>query len=260
MSGGPIVFKGTDVVFTINQDHGKAKPDLNAIAKEVDRNRQAFAHLAAKFALSMPHPEDVSYIVESPPATKADEDLLTRSLAVALDKMRDERDAAIRTHEDLARTIGGVAARCLSPYAYSQAPNAIDRLEALEKEIGRLRAVTETAKVAADLATFRTELQRELGETAKLVEGPRNLGPPVPPPRGELFHTAISTDIDRFHDGKLETDYLSDFERDYGVTTTHALRLLCRNMKGRGFHVFPPCGNVGPDGRCLGHPIERAAP
>jgi len=71
-----------------------------------------------------------------------------------------------------------------------------------------------------------------------------------------MMHAAVSVDIDRFSDRKLEKDWLPLFEKNGAASTVAELREHCRQMRAKGFEVFPNavCDNHRPDGTCAGHP------
>jgi hypothetical protein len=70
-----------------------------------------------------------------------------------------------------------------------------------------------------------------------------------------MMHAAVSVDIDRFSDRKLEKDWLPLFEKNGAASTVAELREHCRQMRAKGFEVFPNavCDNHRPDGTCAGH-------
>lgn len=70
------------------------------------------------------------------------------------------------------------------------------------------------------------------------------------------FHTAISVDIDRFPDGKLFAEYGPIFAKA-GATCAEDIRRMCRQARGRGLDVFPPCDHVDARGHCAGHLEEE---
>lgn len=72
---------------------------------------------------------------------------------------------------------------------------------------------------------------------------------------GETIHMAVSVDVDRFPDRKLERDYLPMF-RQIGCTNAGDIRTACGRARARGLVVFPPCDRAGVDGRCIGHPSD----
>lgn len=72
---------------------------------------------------------------------------------------------------------------------------------------------------------------------------------------GETIHIALSVDVDRFPDRKLERDYLPMF-RQLGCASADDIRDQCRRARERGLVVFPPCDRAGVDGRCVGHPSD----
>lgn len=73
-------------------------------------------------------------------------------------------------------------------------------------------------------------------------------------------HLAISIDIDRFSDWEIQRRYLSSFVKAGQATTVDEVRVLCREARARGLHVFPPCDQVDERGFCVGHPVEEAGP
>lgn len=76
-----------------------------------------------------------------------------------------------------------------------------------------------------------------------------------------MFHVAISVDIDRHSDARLETDWLSAFRGFVGfdVKTVADVRRVCQWARSCGWDVFPPCDNTGDNGHCLGHPFDELA-
>ncbi len=63
------------------------------------------------------------------------------------------------------------------------------------------------------------------------------------------YHVAISVNIDKIPDELLIRDYAD-------IGSPNMIRQMCVAARERGWEVFPPCDNVGANGRCLGHPIE----
>lgn len=65
---------------------------------------------------------------------------------------------------------------------------------------------------------------------------------------------AQSVDADRFDDDYLERTVLPGVLDANGKRPTPAeFRVACAEARARGWEVFPPCDNVGVNGRCLGH-------
>jgi hypothetical protein len=71
---------------------------------------------------------------------------------------------------------------------------------------------------------------------------------------GQTFHPAISVDVDRFPDQKLEREYGPIFAQ-LGATDAAAIRMLCSEARAQGRDVFPPCDNTKPNGHCAGHQV-----
>jgi hypothetical protein len=70
------------------------------------------------------------------------------------------------------------------------------------------------------------------------------------------IHLALSVEIDRFNDTKIERDYLVSFRSAFGCTTVAEVRERCAAARAEGLVVFPPCDNHAADGRCLGHEVN----
>ncbi len=73
-------------------------------------------------------------------------------------------------------------------------------------------------------------------------------------------HAAVSVDIDRFSDAKLEHDWLPMFRKSKMASTVAELREACRRARAEGFEVFPTAacnGRHRKDGTCPGHPTEQ---
>lgn len=68
------------------------------------------------------------------------------------------------------------------------------------------------------------------------------------------IHCAVSVDIDRFSDTKLRKEWLPLF-RSNGIATVEGIRQACRDMRAKGYEVFPSraCDHHMPDGTCAGH-------
>lgn len=67
---------------------------------------------------------------------------------------------------------------------------------------------------------------------------------------------ALSVDIDRFSDAKIERDYLPMFGEH--ARTAADVRRLCTLERAKGHDVFPPHdGDTKPDGMCAGHAIPE---
>lgn len=64
------------------------------------------------------------------------------------------------------------------------------------------------------------------------------------------LHVAVSVDVDRFTDRKLEYEYGPCF----GLGATAAeIRERCAVARAQGLEVFPPCDDVDARGNCRGH-------
>lgn len=74
-----------------------------------------------------------------------------------------------------------------------------------------------------------------------------------------IQHMALSVDVDRLADRKLMRDYGKMFTQ-IGATTPAEIRAKCAEARAKGYSVFPPCDNHGPNGHCLGHDDEPAKP
>lgn len=75
-----------------------------------------------------------------------------------------------------------------------------------------------------------------------------------------VVHAAVSVDIDRFSDFKLEHEWLPMFRKSKLASTVAELREVCRQARADGFEVFPSVacnGRHRKDGTCPGHPTEQ---
>lgn len=67
---------------------------------------------------------------------------------------------------------------------------------------------------------------------------------------------ALSVDIDRFTDRKIDREYLPMFGEH--ASSAADVRRLCALERAKGHDVFPPHdGNTKPDGMCAGHEIPE---
>lgn len=70
---------------------------------------------------------------------------------------------------------------------------------------------------------------------------------------GKTIHMALSVDIDRYSDRKLEREFLEMFSNSGVAHDVEGIRRACREARERGQVVFPPCDHVLPNGHCAGH-------
>lgn len=71
------------------------------------------------------------------------------------------------------------------------------------------------------------------------------------------FHMAVSVDVDRFGDRYIRRCWLPIFRDQLGCKTPKDVRQHCEMARRKGYEVFPPCDNYGPDGKCLWHNREN---
>lgn len=71
-----------------------------------------------------------------------------------------------------------------------------------------------------------------------------------------MYHTAISVDVDRFPDARIESIYMPLLHSAF-CPDVRAVRRWCDRLRRLGYEVFPPCAHTDARGMCKGHPVEE---